>query len=112
MTPVAYVTGKNAILNVFPECVTYKKFGNHREAVAWYPKIIRVDFRMMSWSDTGFIKVRALGANFDFVTHRLHRRETPDCPRALALKYAYDMICQHWHPQGMYTPPQVPPNPQ
>jgi hypothetical protein len=105
MTPVASVTGKNAVLNVFPEYVTYQKFGSSRQTVAWYPQIIRVDFRQMGWGDTGFIKVRAPQGNFDFVTHRLQRNETPDCPRAQALKYAYDMISRYWRPQGMYAPP-------
>lgn len=92
MEPIMAISGKNATLSVFNDRVEYQKFGHSFKVISYYSCIIHVEFRMMTFFDTGFIKVRCPKGNFDFVTHKLSYKEASDCPRAQALGKTFNLI--------------------
>lgn len=70
------ILGKNMEISVFEDRVElYKDFSGKRWTVP-YRIINNVMFRQISYDNTGFIKVRANGIMFDFVTYKFGRRDS------------------------------------
>lgn len=68
--------GKNMELSIFEDRVElYKDLSMKRWTVP-YSIINNVMFRQVSHEKTGFIKVRAQGIMFDFVTYKFNRRDS------------------------------------
>lgn len=68
--------GKNMQLSVYEDRVElYKDFTGKRWTVP-YSIINNVMFRQVSYENTGFIKVRAQGIMFDFVTYKFRSSDS------------------------------------
>ena len=71
------VVGKEMQLYVYEDRVDMYKKSSQKLFSARYTNITNVYFRPTSYSNTGFIKVRAMGSMFDFVTYKFNR-ESPE----------------------------------
>ena len=69
--------GKQMELFVYDDRVDLYKRSSNKVFSARYSHITGVYFRLASRANTGFIKVRAMGGMFDFVTYKFSR-ESPE----------------------------------
>ena len=82
-TLVVRVMGKNMELNVYEERAELYKAMWSKFHTAYYSAIHSIYFREPSFEQTGFIKVRAQGSMFDFVTYRTSSSDTSEQTQAM-----------------------------